>query len=51
MLHHICIAVDNPQHVANVLAEIFQSHAIPFPPHPGSYMTLAGDKFGTGIEL
>lgn len=51
MLHHISIAVTNPQHVANVLAEIFQGHAIPFPPHPGSYMTLAGDKFGTGIEL
>ena len=51
MLHHISIAVNNPQHVANVLAEIFQGHAIPFPPHPGSYMTIAGDKFGTGIEL
>lgn len=51
MLHHISVAVNNPQHVANVLAEIFRGHAIPFPPHPGSYMTLAADKFGTGIEL
>jgi hypothetical protein len=51
MLHHISVAVNNPQHVANVLAEIFQGSAIPFPPHPGSYMTLAADKFGTGIEL
>jgi hypothetical protein len=51
MLHHISVAVNNPQHVANVLAEIFQGSAIPFPPHPGSYMTVAGDKFGTLIEL
>jgi hypothetical protein len=51
MLHHISISVNNPLHVANVLAEIIQGQAVPFPPHPGSYMVLAGDKFGTAIEL
>ena len=45
------ISVNNPLHVANVLAEIMQGRAVPFPPHPGSYMMLAGDKFGTAIEL
>jgi hypothetical protein len=51
MLHHISISVSNPLHVANVLAEIMQGTAVPFPPHPGSYMVLAGDRFGTAIEL
>ena len=51
MLHHISISVNHPQHVANILAEIFRGKALPFPPHPGSYMMLAGDKFGTAIEL
>jgi hypothetical protein len=51
MLHHISISVNNPHHVANVLAEIFRGKVVPFPPHPGSYIALAGDKFGTAIEL
>ncbi len=51
MLHHISIAVNNPLHVAKVLAEILQGSVIPFPPNPDSYVTLAGDKFGTLIEL
>lgn len=53
MLHHISIAVNQPQKVAEVLAEVFSSTAkvAPFPPHPGSYMVFAGDEFGTAIEL
>jgi hypothetical protein len=51
MLHHISIAVNHPQPVAEVLAQIFQGRAVPFPPHPGSYMVLALDEFGTAIEL
>ena len=51
MLHHISVAVNYPQQVANVLAEIFQGQAVPFPPHPGSYMVLAKDEFGTVVEL
>ena len=51
MLHHISIAVKNPQHVAQVLAEIMQGSVIPFPPNPGSYVALAGDEFGTMIEF
>lgn len=51
MLHHISISVKNPQHVANVMAEIMHGKVIPFPPNPGSYMVLVGDKFGTGIEF
>jgi len=51
MLHHISIAVNNPLHVAKVLAEILHGRAVPFPPNPGSYMTLAGDEFGTLLEF
>jgi hypothetical protein len=51
MLHHISIAVNQPQQVAEVMAEIFQGQAIPFPPHPGSYLVIAMDEFGTAIEL
>lgn len=51
MFHHISISVNHPKHVANILAEVFRGKAVPFPPHPGSYMMLAGDKFGTAIEL
>jgi hypothetical protein len=44
MIHHISIAAQNPQHVAGVLAEIFQGKAVPFPHNPGSYMAVAVDK-------
>lgn len=51
MLHHLSVSVKNPQHVASVLAEVFQGQVIPFPPNPGSYIVLAADEFGTAIEL
>lgn len=51
MLHHISVGVQNPYHVAEVLAEILQGSVIPFPPNPGSYVVLAGDEFGTMLEL
>lgn len=51
MIHHISIPAENPYHVAQVLAEICQGQAIPFYPHPGSYMVLALDEFGTAIEV
>jgi hypothetical protein len=51
MLHHISIAAENPLHVAEVLAEIWQGRFFPFPPHPGSYMVFACDEYGTAIEI
>ncbi|WP_250123995.1 hypothetical protein [Chroococcidiopsis sp. CCMEE 29] len=51
MLHHISVAVDNPLHVAKVLSEVWNGKFFPFPPHPGSYIVLAGDQHGTAIEL
>jgi hypothetical protein len=51
MIHHISIAVHNPLHVSQVLAEILQGQSIPFPGHPGSYVALALDPQGTMVEL
>lgn len=51
MIHHISLAVNNPQHVAQVVAELWQGQAIPFFPHPGSYITLSFDSSGTAIEF
>ncbi|WP_346293380.1 hypothetical protein [Sphaerothrix gracilis] len=51
MLHHISVAVNDPLHVATVMAEVFEGHVVPFPFNPGSYAALAGDEFGTLIEF
>ncbi|MEG4801376.1 hypothetical protein QUB63_15940 [Microcoleus sp. ARI1-B5] len=51
MIHHISISAQKPQHVAQVLAEIFKGQVVPFPPHPGSYMVIAMDEHGTAIEV
>jgi hypothetical protein len=51
MLHHISVSVSNPLHVAEVLAEVMGGRSAPFPPHPGSYIVMAGDEHGTAIEL
>ncbi len=45
------ISAQKPQHVAQVLAEIFKGQTVPFPAHPGSYMVLAMDEHGTAIEV
>ncbi len=51
MIHHISISAKNPQHVAQVLAEILKGKAVPFFPAPGSYMVVAMDEYGTAIEV
>jgi hypothetical protein len=51
MIHHISIAVNNPLHVAQVLAELWQGQAVPFPVHEGSYIALNFDSYGTAIEV
>jgi hypothetical protein len=50
MIHHISIAIRNPLHVSQVIAEIFQGQSVPFRGQPGSYIALAGDAHGTLIE-
>lgn len=51
MINHISIAAENPEKVANILAELWGGMVIPFPPAPGSWMALANDGKGTGVEI
>ncbi|MBW4664336.1 MAG: hypothetical protein KME01_09075 [Chroococcus sp. CMT-3BRIN-NPC107] len=51
MIHHISIAANQPQQVAQVLAQICQGQVAPFPYHQGSYVVLALDSHGTMIEV
>ena len=52
MLFHVSLEVDEPRHVAEVVAELFGGEALPFPPvTPGSWIAMAGDDRGTIIEF
>jgi hypothetical protein len=51
MINHISIGVNNPEHVANVIAELWGGYAMPFPPSPGGYVAFADDGKGTMVEV
>jgi hypothetical protein len=51
MLHHTSFAVNNPLRAAEVVAELWQGRAIPFPYHEGSYIALKLDDYGSAIEF
>src|SRR3954470_7399954 len=52
MIHHVSIPARNPEHVARVLAELFQGYAGPFiGPMKGAWVVYQEDGFGTGIEV
>ena len=52
MIHHISVPAREPKHVADVLADLMNGRAYPFPgPIPGSFMAVAGDQHGTLIEV
>jgi len=52
MIFHVSIDADNPQHVAEVLAELWGGQATPFPPViAGSWVALAGDERNTTVEV
>ena len=51
MIHHFSISAHNPQHAAEVLAQVMNAKAFPFPPHLGSYITISFDEHGTAIEV
>jgi hypothetical protein len=51
MIHHISVAAKDPRHVADVIAELWQTEALPFPPVPGGYIVIADDAHGTAIEV
>ena len=51
MINHISIAVNEPERVANVLAEIWDGMVFPFPPAPDSFFVIANDGKGTAVEI
>lgn len=51
MINHISIAVENPERVANILAELWNGYAFPFPPCEGGFIALADDGKGTAVEV
>jgi hypothetical protein len=52
MLFHVSIDADNPQHVAEVIAEIWGGIATPFPPViEGSWVAMAGDERNSTVEI
>jgi hypothetical protein len=51
MIHHISIPAREPQHVAEVLAELMGGRCVPFGPLEGAFMATSGDAHGTMIEV
>jgi hypothetical protein len=51
MLHHLGISVTNPSRVAKVLAELMNGQFFEFPLFPGAYVAIAGDTYGTAVEV
>ena len=52
MLFHVSIEADDPQHVAEVIAEFWGGEALPFPAViDGSWAALAGDERSTLVEV
>jgi hypothetical protein len=51
MLHHLSIAVGDPERVAKVLAEIMGGSYRPFPPNKGSFFAFQQDEYGTMVEI
>lgn len=51
MINHISIAVNEPERVANFLAELWDGMVFPFPPAPNSFFVIADDGKGTAVEI
>lgn len=51
VLFHTSIPADDPERVANVIAELWRGRSLAFPPYPGAYVAMAGDGRGTVIDV
>jgi hypothetical protein len=52
VIHHVSMPARNPQHVAQVLAELLGGYAGPFiGPIPGAWAVYQEDGVGTGLEI
>lgn len=50
MIHHMSIAVREPERVARALAELLGGDVTPFGPLPGSFIAWARDESGTAVD-
>lgn len=50
-LAHLSIDATDPQHVAQILAQIMGGDALPFPPCPGAFIAFDQAQDGTAIEV
>jgi hypothetical protein len=44
MIHHVSIPTRNPQHVAEVLAEVMGGKSVPFGPLEGAFMAMSATR-------
>ncbi len=52
MIHHVSMSARDPNHVADVLAELMDGRAYPFPGGvANSFMAVSGDEHGSMIEI
>lgn len=51
MINHISIGVQDPEKAANILAELWNGYAMPFPVAQDSWMVFADDGIGTAVEV
>jgi hypothetical protein len=51
VIHHVSIPARNPEHVANVLAEVMGGKCVPFGPLEGAFIAISGDAHGSMIEV
>jgi len=52
VLFHLSIDAHDPEHVAGVIAELWEGEAFPFPPViEGSWIAMAGDARNTAVEV
>lgn len=50
-LLHVSISADDPQYVADFLAQVMGGVAMPFPPFPDCWIAFAAEDDGTAIEV
>ena len=51
MIHHLSISAENPQHVAKVIAELWQGQPTTHPFNSDAYIVFPFDEYGTEIEV
>lgn len=51
MINHVSIGAENPEKVANILAELWNGYVFPFPPCEGAFIVFDDSNKGISIEV